>query len=235
MLAAMHRATIPMLLLGSLPLAAAEPPSIKVLGVAEERVPPDQISFRCEIRSTGPELAAVAAANRERAAAVTAMLRGRGLGEAELKTSSASFGEDVEFKEGRRVKLGYQASTSIVIVTGRLELYDTLWLELAKFPDLSVEEASFGLRDRGKARVAARAKALTAARIKAGEMAAVLDGRIGAPIRITENPETTGVFFNNPNRNSIDAVLAGGDRPAPLEPGLVEVVERVEAEFELLD
>ena len=66
---------------------AADAPSIKVVGVAEERVPPDQVTFRCAVRSTGAELEAVARHNRERAAAVTAMLRGLGLGEAELKTS----------------------------------------------------------------------------------------------------------------------------------------------------
>lgn len=213
---------------------AADAPSIKVVGVAEERVPPDQVTFRCAVRSTGAELEAVVRHNRERAAAVTAMLRGLGLGEAELKTSAAAFGEDVEFKDGRRVKLGYWASTAIVVASGRLDLYDTLWLELAKFPEVAVDEAAHGLRDPGAARVAARAKALQAARAKAAEMAAVLDGRIGAPVRIRENPEP-GFGPASLTRNSIDATLAGGERPAQLEPGLVSVVERVEAEFELLE
>jgi len=220
----------------TLPLAAEGPASIKVLGVAEERVPPDQLLLSCTIRNTGQQLAEVAAANRERAAEVTKLLRGLGLGEAELKTGEASFGEDTEYKDGRRIKLGYQATTSISVTTGKLDLYDKLWFELAKFPEVAVDSATFDLHDRSRVRASARTKALQAARTKATEMATALDARIGAPLSIVENPAAAdNPFMNNPNRNSIDSILSDPDRTSPLEPGLVSIVERVEVTFELIE
>ena len=218
----------------ALPLAAADPPSIKVFGVAEERVPADQLDVTCTIRTSGKQLAEVAAANRDRATEVTRILRGLGLGEKELQTGSASFGEETEYKDGRHIKLGYEATTSITITTGNLELYDTLWLELSKFPEVSINSAEFGLHDRAKVRATARAKALKAARSKADEMADALGAEAGAPLSIVENPSRGSLFNIGSNiSNSIDSVLSDSDRSSPLEPGLVSVIERVEVAFEL--
>jgi uncharacterized protein YggE len=219
----------------TIPLLAEGPASIKVLGVAEERVPPDQLLLSCTIRHTGENLGMVAKSNRERAAEVTGILRGLGLGEAELVTGSASFGEDTEYRDGRRIRLGYAATTSIAVTTDKLELYDKLWFELAKFPEVSIDSASFGLKDRSATRRSARAKALKAARDKASEMADVLEARIGAPLSIIENPQQATFAPSNISRNSIDMVLSNADRSTPLEPGLVSVVERVEATFELIE
>ena len=80
------------LLLITLPLAAEDLPTIKVVGVAEERVPADQLRVACTIKTTGKQLADVASTNRQRAAEITKILRDLGLGEAELTTGSASFG-----------------------------------------------------------------------------------------------------------------------------------------------
>ena len=74
-------------------MCAAEVPSIKVTGVAEERVPADQLSMSCEIRSAGKDLPTVATTHRILAAEITEILLELGLGEAELKTGTASFGE----------------------------------------------------------------------------------------------------------------------------------------------
>lgn len=209
-------------------------PTIKVTGVAEERVPADQLSISCSIRTTGKDLAEVAAANRSRAVEVTRILRELGLGEAELKTGSASFGEDTEYKNGRHIRIGYEASTAITITTGRLELYDPIWFGLAKFPEVSIHSAEFGLVDRAKVRGTARRKALLAARAKAEELADTLDARIGAPLKVVENPPRSS-FSPNINRNSIDSILSAPERESLLEPGLVSVVEQVEATFELLE
>jgi len=218
----------------SLPLLAEDPASIKVHGVAEERVPPDQLILSCGIRTEGKELASVAAANRERATEITKLLRDQGLGEAELKTGSASFGEHTEHKNGKRIKLGYIATTSISVATDKLDLHDKLWFELAKFPEVSIG-ASFALKDRSKVRATARKKALQAARSKAGEMADALEARIGAPLSVVENPQATQFSASNIYSNSISAVLSAESDRGPLEPGLVSVTERVEVTFELVE
>jgi uncharacterized protein YggE len=218
----------------SLPLLAGDPATIKVLGVAEERVPPDQLQLSCAIRTEGKELAEVAAANRELAGTVTKLLRDQGLGEAEITTGSASFGENTEYKGGRHIKIGYLATTSISVATDKLGLYDKLWFELAKYPEVSISAADFTLKDRSEVRTTARKKALEAARNKAGEMAAALDTRIGAPLSITENPQASPFSFSNNANNSISADPSGDSERGPLEPGLVSVVERVEVTFELL-
>ena len=217
----------------SLPLFAEGPASIKVLGVAEERVAPDQLRLSCSIRSEGKELAAVAAANRKLATEITKLLRDQGLGEAELKTGSASFGEHTEYKDHRHIKIGYYATTSISVATDKLELHDKLWFELAKFPEVSVG-ANFALEDRSKIRVTARKKALQAARSKAEEMADALEARIGAPLSIIENPgagHTTNIASNSISM----PVFSGESDRGPLEPGLVSVFERVEVTFELIE
>jgi uncharacterized protein YggE len=225
---------LPILLLLSAPLLAEERSTIKVLGVAEERVPPDQLQLSCTIRSEGKELAAVAAANRKLATDITKLLREQGLGEAELKTGSASFGEHTEYRDRRHIKIGYYASTSISVATDKLDLHDKLWFELAKFPEASIS-ASFAIKDRSKIRVTARKKALQAARKKAEEMADALEARIGAPLSIIENPsQATNALSNSIGRNSIDSILSDGDR-GPLEPGLVSVIARVEVSFELIE
>jgi uncharacterized protein YggE len=230
--------TLLALLLIALPLAAEDLPTIKVVGVAEERVPADQLRVACTIKTTGKQLAEVAAANRQRAAEITKILRDLGLGEAELTTGSASFGEDTKYVDGRHVRIGYEANTSITIATGKLKLYDPLWLKLSKFPEVSIDSAEFGLLNRAKVRATARTKALLAARTKAEEMADALDARIGAPLSIVESPQRLPFGANisaNVSRNSIDSVLSNPDRSPPLEPGLVSVVEQVEATFELIE
>ena len=219
----------------SLPLLAENPaPSIRVLGVAEERVPPDQLRLSCSIRSEGKDLAAVATANRERATEITKLLRDQGLGEAELTTGSASFGEHTEYKNGRHIKLGYIATTSISVATDKLDLHDKLWFELAKFPEVSIS-AGFALKDRSKVRATARKKALQAARSKAEEMADALEARIGPPLSVVENPQATQFSASNIYSNSISAVLSAESDRGPLEPGLVSVTERVEVTFELVE
>lgn len=225
-----------LLAVASLPLLAEGPASIQVRGVAEERVPPDQLQVSCTIRNVGKDLAPVAAANRERAVEITKLLREQGLGEAELTTGSSSFGEHTDYRNGSRIKLGYEATTSIAIATDKLALYDKLWLELAKFPEVSIDQATFALKDRSEVRATARRKALQAARAKAEEMAGALDARIGAPLSIMEYAQPSGGNFITANisRNSIDAVVSGEAERGPLEPGLVSVTERVEVTFELL-
>lgn len=221
----------------SLPLplyADDDSPSITVQGVAEERVPPDQLQLSLTIRSTGKELSEVATANRERAGEITKLLRDLKLGETEVTTGSASFGEHTEYKSGKRIKLGYVATTSIAVATGKLDLYDTLWFALSKFPDVSVNSASFALKDRSQVRAVARKKALQAAQAKAREMAAALGGRIGIPFNIVENPPQLGMSFSNLTSNSIAAVPSGEPEGGPLEPGLVSVTERVQVTFQLL-
>jgi len=222
-------------LLLALPLAAEDLPTIKVVGVAEERVPPDQLGVSCTIRNTGRQLAEVAASNRARAAEVTKILRDLGLGEAELKTGLASFGEKTEYKDGHHIRLGYQATTSITVSTSKLELYDPIWLQLSKFPEVSINSAEFGLQDRAKVRATARKKAIQAARAKAEEMADALDARIGAPLSLIEIPQRSSPLAPNIARNSIDSTLSAPVRDSPLEPGLISVVEHVEATFELIE
>lgn len=217
----------------SLPVLGGGPASIEVVGVAEERLPPDQLRLSCSIRNEGEALASVASANRGRAAEITKLLRELGLGEAELKTGSASFGEHTEYRDGRHVKLGYAATTTIQIATDKLSLHDKLWFELAKFPEVSIS-ASFDLKDRTEVRSTARKKALRAARRKAVEMATALDTHIGLPLSIAEEPASPASDFIN-NRNSIDAVLSSDERRGPIEPGLISVVERVKVTFELVE
>lgn len=217
----------------TLPLLAEDPASIKVLGVAEERVAPDQLRLSCSIRSEGKDLAEVAAANRKLATEITKLLRDQGLGEAELKTGSASFGEHTEYKDHRHIKLGYYASTSISVATDKLELHDKLWFELAKFPEVSIG-AHFALEDRSKIRATARKKALQAAREKAGEMADALEARIGAPLSIIENPGA-GHATNIASNSIAMPVFSGDTNRGPLEPGLISVIERVGVTFELIE
>ena len=224
---------LPILLLLTSPLLAEDRPSIKVLGVAEERVAPDQLRLSCTIRSEGKELAAVAAANRKLATDITKLLRDQDLGEAELKTGSASFGEHTEYKDRRHIKIGYYATTSISIATDKLELHDKLWFELSKFPEVSIG-ANFALEDRSKLRVTARKKALQAARSKAEEMADALEARIGAPLSIIENPGAAHATSITSNSIAMP-VFSDDTNRGPLEPGLVSVIERVEVTFELIE
>jgi uncharacterized protein YggE len=219
----------------ALPLAAEERSTIKVLGVAEERVQPDQLRLSCALRSEGKELADVAAANRELAARITKLLRDQGLGETEIKTGSASFGEHTEYRDRKHVKIGYYATTSISVATDKLELHDKLWFELAKFPEASVS-AHFALEERSKIRATARKKALQAARKKAGEMADALEARIGAPLSIIENPQAFQLSTANISSNSISMPTFSDSRDrGPLEPGLISVSEHVEVTFELIE
>ncbi len=220
--------------LSTAPLLAEGPASIKVLGVAEERVPPDQLLLSCAIRSEGRELAGVAAANRELATRITKLLRHQGLGEAEIKTGSASFGEHTEYKDHRHIKIGYYASTAISVATDKLELHDKLWFELAKFPEISIG-TSFGLKDRSKIRATARTKALQAARSKAEQMTDALEARIGAPLSIIENPGAAHAFSNIASNSISMPAFSDDTNRGPLEPGLISVIERVEVTFELIE
>ncbi|MBK1790735.1 SIMPL domain-containing protein [Persicirhabdus sediminis] len=219
--------------ISSLSASELEVPHITVTGMAEERVAPDEMSWRLRVESKGEKVAETAEVHDKKVAKVLAFLKQQGGDEKKISTSSISLEEERERQDCKYVHLGYKAQTDIRYVSQDLQKYRELWIGLSQLDGLSVRSVELQLADPIPHQESTRLKALAAAKKKAASMAEVLDSKIGKPLIIKDRPVNDGFYGVRITRNSIDSVLDGASSAGSLAAGTVSISSTVEVTFAL--
>jgi uncharacterized protein YggE len=208
-------------------------PHIAVTGTAVTQVPPNEMKWRLQIETKGPEVEAVAKEHLQNVASLLQFLRSQDIAERELQSSSMQLRENRENFIPRGQSVGYVASTEVVFTAKKLEAYNTLWTGIAQQKNASVSGVEFETSDRIRLQEETRLSALRAARTKAEKMAAELGARLGEPLAIEEIvPE-----WFNPAANSSNIVRSSGGSEGPNEDiavGTVAIRQKVKVVFRLI-
>lgn len=186
-----------------------ETPHITVLGTAEVKVTPNEMNWHINVSTRDKELPPVAAKHTETVAKALEFLKSLKIDEDKLQTSSMQFGEEWEYTNRKRIRVGYLASTNISFTISDFDLYQKIWFGLAQIDGVSIQNTQYAHSDRIKYQNESRQKAGKAAREKAEALAQTLGRKITHPLAIEEitapqvyNSNT--MMFANIAANSMD-------------------------------
>jgi len=226
--------SILMLALLAVPALADEgPPTITVTGTALTEVVPDQMIWQLRVQNKGPELEGVAAAHHELVGSVLELLKNEGVQEKETRTSRMTFGENRVYRQGTQYKEGYIASTNVTFTSTDLDAYTKMWMLLAGFEGVEVNNVSYDLADRITVQDETRREALRAAQRKAADLAEVLGATLGGPLHIVEQGSGVRPLPLYSNKAMMMEADAGAPPPAQA-PGQITIRMGIEAVFRLV-
>jgi hypothetical protein len=211
------------------------PPHVTVFGTATIEVIPDQMVWSLKIESKGPMLDVVAGEHAKAVEAVLNLLKDAKVEGKVIQTSHMEFGENREYRDSKWVKEGYFAATSVSFKITDFELYQKLWLGLAKIPQVSVESVEYDHTRRIEYQNETRQKAVLAAREKAAAMARALGSEIGDPLLLDEDVAEESHWGSNSARNNL-RVISNDEEPQAqsLALGTIPIKTRVRASFRLM-
>lgn len=209
-------------------------PHVSVYGTAEIKVVPDEMNWSLSVETKGNDVGQVAEMHDKKVTAVLKFLKERKIEEKEIQTSRIQLSENWVYRDRNHVKEGYAASTQIAFKSGDLKKYRSLWLGIAKLPDVSVKGVSFATSERIKFQNESRLKAVKAAREKAESLAVALGASIHEPLLIQEvftsnDPFAAGNMVIQ-SRRLTDGAAAEGESFAP---GTISVTSRVQVKFRI--
>jgi uncharacterized protein YggE len=229
----MHLATA-ILLLFSAPLQAEEieSPHVSVYGTATTMIVPDEMTWRLGVKNTGSELEDVADQHLEIVQRTLRVLKKEDIAEKEIQTTKMEFGENRVPGSGFVETEGYFASTEISFKIDDFEDYRSLWRELSKIENVSINRVSYGSSKRIEYQRETMKKALLAAEDKARMLAQTIGSGIGKALMI-EEMESYGsaTRLNNVTINQNSDIYSGEE----FMPGKISVRTRIKAVFELIE
>lgn len=161
-------------------------PHITVLGTAEIKVTPNEMIWSLNVNTKNKELPAVAAAHAETVKKTLEFLKTLKIDEKKLQTSNMQFGEEWDYSNRQRTRIGYFASTDISFTITDFDLYQKLWFGLAQIDGVSIQNTQYSHTDRIKYQNESREKAAKAAREKAETLAAALGRKVSYALKIEE-------------------------------------------------
>jgi hypothetical protein len=212
-----------------------EPPHVMVFGTATTDVVPNEMNWSVQVQTKGMKLDAVAQEHDTNVQKVLSLLKDSKLPDKDIQTPHMQFGENWEYKNSRRYRDGYVATTVITFKLHDFSLYKKLWLGLADMPSVSVESVSFDNTNRIELQNSTRRKAIQAARQKATELAQAIGSEIAEPLFIEEEQmEIIRPMFNAAMNARAVAAPAGDEEGESLAPGTIPIKARVHASFRLV-
>ncbi len=213
----------------------AETPRVSVSGSAVTEVDPDTTQWRVSLRTEGKDAAKLSKEHAKRLDNLLLYLKQQNIKKSKIKTQYMNLSENWDYRNGKRVKKGYVASSSLSFPSD-IKSYTQLWTGLSAQPGLSVNGSYFILEDPIPVQQQTRIKALKAAQQKAKVMAEALGARLGKPILIEDLSYTDDVRSSQPmamkmqRSFSADAEMAS---PEIVSPGKLDIRMRVKVAFEL--
>ena len=206
--------------------------SIEVIGTASTEVIPDIMNWQLTVENKGKDLKAVAKVHTETVGNLLTILKGFGIAEDKTKTSNMSFGEDWEYRDRSRIKVGYEASTTITFSINDFNQYKSLWLKLSTINAVSVDSVRYDYSKRTEVEDKIRQKALISAISKAKSLVSVLENTtLGAPLSIREGYRPHSYDHDDLED---DGFGFGGSEQSPIAAGIIEITVNITATFRLL-
>jgi len=207
---------------------APAPPSIQVVGVATIEVAPDRMIWSVSLSNRGNDLEQIANEHTTLVERTKQVLRELQIPANDAKITDMRFGSDYDREKGQRV--GYLATTYLVVSSSDLARYQSLWKGLAKVPGVSVEQVVFEHSRRIPIQEDARLQAAKAARTKAQTLAAALDCIVAEPLKIEERED---VGYPQLGITSNAYVAMPNDAPEPPLAGKLRIQAKVQVTFRL--
>ena len=202
--------------LASLP-ARADDKLVTVTGEATVAIAPDMATIRVGVTSQGKSAREASETNGKQMTGVLAALKGAGIADRDVQTSSLSLQPQYDpNKSGAARLLGFQATNQVTV---KIRAIDTLPDVLDRAIGAGANEMSgieFVVSEQSKLLDQARAEAISDARRKAELYAKAAGAKVGAVVAITEEGST-------PPR-LMQALRAGAAPVAPGEQTLRAVV-----------
>ncbi len=229
----MYKLLIPILIatVGAMPVMAGDDtPTISVTGTATVDIVPDELVWNLQVRNEGPDLPGVVDVHTARVDAVLKFLAKMDVAEDDMSPSRMSCGENWVHRDRARVMEGYHATTRVTVRSRDLDAYVKMWTGLAAIDGVSIQSVSYDHSERIRYQNETRREALRAAKAKAADLAAVLDAKIGEPLKIIENP---GRGLRPMMANTM-RVPEGDAGAAASTPGRIELRMSIDVVFQLI-
>jgi uncharacterized protein YggE len=215
-----------------IPAAYAEDielPHITVFGTAVTKVVPDKMLWNLRVMNKGKMLETVSKKHLDIVRDVTIFLKETGIGE-DLQTSRMAFGENWEYIDRTRVKVGYYAQTYISFSMTNFDIYEELWIGLSRFDSVSILNVNYDNTERIRHQNETRIKSLLAAKEKAGNLAESIGSQIAEPLLIEE--ERTG--YDVELKANVETARFREADNSSVSPGLIPIRIQVKAAFRLI-
>jgi uncharacterized protein YggE len=199
--------------------ASPAPPSITTRGLGTVRGTPDTLTVVLGVQTRAASAAQALADNNTRAAGLLDMLRGRGVAQADLRTSGLSIQPTFDMNGAvTGYEVGNEVTATLRDIAGAGDLIDAA--AQAAGDAARVRQISFAIDDDAEPRARARADAVRQATAQARQLAEAAQVTLGPVRSITELPAD-----QPPVPVATDARAAA---PVPIEPGTQEVSVVVE-------
>lgn len=215
-------------------------PSIEVSGTGELKVVPDEIVLIFGIETQDMSLDKAKTENDTRARKILLLVKELQIDPKDVQTDYVSISPEYEREDSKTVFKGYEVSVSIQVLLHDTARYDELVTKALSAGANRLHRVDFRSSEVRKHREEARRMALVAARKKAEKMAAALDCRIGKPLSIVENHQSSlfgsGRFVNNTAQSFEEEPSRDPDSDqSTLALGRISVTAMVSVRFELID
>ena len=204
------------------------PGVIHVTATASADATPDRAMLSGGVMSQAPTARLALSQNSAKMEAVFAALRGAGVAERDIATSSLSvqpqYNYDVRSENGQPRLTGYQASNQVTVTTTDLEGVGPLIDTLIEAGMNNVNNVRFVVRDQEAAQNKARTEAIAKAKTKAQSMALAAGVRLGRLLSLTEGSQPGQIYAESAFTG---ARAQAAYAPPPTAPGQREIAQTV--------
>jgi uncharacterized protein len=202
--------------------------TIRVSGLGETRVQPDEAQIMFAVETRGPTAQAAGRENAQVMDRVIAALVSAGIPRADLETRGYALHPEYAHDEGRREPriTGYRASNQVLLRTTQLDRTGSLIDTALQAGANRMDGISFRLRDTAPAQAAALRSAVEAARASAQTIAAALGVQLGPILDASTTTDPIRPFPVMQARGAVMQEMAM-DAPTPIQPGEQTVHARI--------
>ena len=205
--------------------------TLSLAAEGEARVVPDMATLSLATQTTAPSASDAMAANAQAMSRVLAALRGAGIAERDLRTSSLNLSPQEVYEQGKPPRLiGYQASNRLTVTVRDLAALGSIIDAGAGAGATTIGGVSFGFTDPASAQNSARLAAVKALEDKASLYAQAVGYHIVRLVSLSEGAgEDPGLAVPRVQIR----MAAKAAQPTPVEAGETTVRIAVTGVFEL--
>ena len=204
--------------------------TVSVEGEGDARALPDQLVCALAVWRDDKDPGTARSQGASAVARVLAVLKRRGVADADVQTARAAVEAQVTYDQGKQMPVGYRASTVMTVRLRKLEIYDALITEAIEAGANELRGATFESSRYRALADEARLKAVEDARARAEALAKAAGAKLGRILTLEEHAGMRPVPMPQLTRNSGGMLGA-----ASLAPGEIAVHINVQAVWELTD
>lgn len=165
----------------------APPRTLSVSASDTVRVMPDRVIVRFAVVSRGQEADAVRRQNEQAARDALNAVRQAGIPERQIQLRGLRLEEEVEYRNGRRVRIGFIARRDVEVTIDEMDRLPAVVARVSEAGANELGGIDYQLRDRRSAEDEALRRAATRAREKADVLAATLGASIVGVHSVSES------------------------------------------------